>query len=311
MVTSPSDNALRGSFAERIARGPLLIDGGLSTALELNGARFDTPLWTGQALLDSPEKIVRAHRDFVDAGADVVITASYQLSRVGFERLGRSAAEADRALVASVRAGFDAVQSSGALVAASVGPYGAILHDGSEYRGDYGLARDELINFHVERLKVLAEAKPDLFAIETIPDLLEIEALVIALRSVPEIPAWLSVTIGPDGRLWSGASLADVVRAVHGSPQVVALGLNCLDPDLVESALAELRAVTDLPLVVYPNAGGTWSAQTGAWSVPPREFTPTMGRAWLRAGANAIGGCCGVGPAALTTLGHALEPEAR
>ena len=310
MVTSPSGNALRDSFAERIARRALLIDGGLSTALEQRGAVFDSPLWTGQTLLDAPEKIVQAHRDFVDAGADVIITASYQLSRAGFERLGRSVAEADQALIASVRAGFDAVQGSSALVAASVGPYGAILHDGSEYRGNYGLTRDELVDFHVERLKVLAQASPDLFAIETIPDLLEVEALVIALESAPHIPAWLSVTIGPDGRLWSGGSLTDVVRAVTGSPQIVALGLNCLDPDLVEPALAELRDATDLPLVVYPNAGGTWSAQTGEWSVRPCEFTPAMGRAWLAAGASAIGGCCGVGSLALTTLGQALEAEA-
>jgi homocysteine S-methyltransferase len=307
MVTSSTNNALRDSFAERIALRTLILDGGLSTQLERLGASFDSPLWTGQALLDNPELIERAHRDFVEAGADVVITASYQISRYGFEQLGRTAAEADAALRASIEVAFAAVAGTNALVAASVGPYGAILHDGSEYRGNYGVSRDALEKFHAERIAVLAEAAPDLFAIETIPDLLEVEAVVAALESTTDIPAWLSVTVGPDGRLWAGQSLAQVAAAVAGHDQIVALGLNCLDPNITEAAIAELRAATSLPIVVYPNGGGVWSAETGKWSVPHSGLHIETCQTWVAAGAGAVGGCCGVSASDIATVSHAWQ----
>lgn len=307
MVTSYSADALRDSFAERIARRPLVIDGGLSTQLEAQGVDFNSPLWTAQALLDNPKTIERAHRAFVEAGADVIITASYQISRAGFEALGRSAQEADAALRASVSVAFDATAGSTALVAASVGPFGSIRHDGSEYRGNYGVSREELEAFHRERIAVLAEAKPDLFAIETIPDLLEVEAIVAALDAAPGIPAWLSVTIGPDGKLWAGQSLTKVAQAVARSTQIVALGVNCLDPDLVDAAIAELRAASDLPIVVYPNGGGTWDAASGQWSEPHRALSAETCQRWLDGGAGAIGGCCGVSADALAPVVTALR----
>ena len=307
MVNSYSADALRDSFAERIARRPIVIDGGLSTQLEAQGVVFNSALWTGQALLDDPSTIESAHRAFVVAGADVVITASYQISRAGFEAIGRTAAEADGALRASVDVAFKAVEGSSTLVAASVGPFGAIRHDGSEYRGNYGVPQAELESFHRERLAVLASAEPDLFAIETIPDLLEVEALVAALDAAPGIPAWLSVTIGPDGKLWAGQSLAEVARAVEQNPQIVALGINCVDPDLVEAAIRELRSISELPVIVYANGGGSWDAVTGTWSEPHRELTDQTCTRWLNTGAAGIGGCCGVSAEALRPVAKTLR----
>jgi homocysteine S-methyltransferase len=306
-MTSFTTDALRDSFAERIARRPLVIDGGLSTELEAQGVVFSSALWTAQALLDDPTTIERAHRAFVDAGADVIITASYQISRAGFEALGRSASEADAALRASVEVARAAVEGSPALVAASVGPFGAIRHDGSEYRGNYGVPAQELEAFHRDRLAVLAQAKPDLFAIETIPDLVEVEAIVNALDSAPGIPAWLSVTVGPDGKLWAGQTLTEVAQAAVASPQIVALGVNCLDPDLVDAAIAELKRASDLPIVVYPNGGGSWDAISGTWSEPHRELTAETCQRWLSGGASAIGGCCGVSASTLAPLAQALR----
>jgi homocysteine S-methyltransferase len=307
MVNSYSSDALRDSFAERIARRPIVIDGGLSTQLEAQGVVFNSPLWTGQALLDDPSTIERAHRAFVDAGADVVITASYQISRAGFEAIGRTAAEAEDALQASVDVAFKAAEGTSALVAASVGPFGAIRHDGSEYRGNYGVSKAELESFHRERLAVLASAKPDLLAIETIPDLIEVEALVAALDAAPGIPAWLSVTIGPDGKLWAGQSLGEVARAVEQNPEIVALGINCFDPDLAIQAISELASVSTLPIVIYPNGGGKWSAETGQWSEPHRHLAVATYREWSTAGARGIGGCCGVGATDLETITQTLR----
>jgi homocysteine S-methyltransferase len=295
------------SFSERIARRPLVLDGGLSTQLEAQGVVFNSPLWTAQALLDDPSSIEQAHRAFVDAGADVIITASYQVSRAGFVALGRTEEEADAALRASVEVARKAAAGSTALVAASVGPYGAILHDGSEYRGNYGVSAAKLEEFHRERLEVLAQSSPDLFAIETIPDLVEVQAILVALDAAPGIDAWLSVTIGPDGNLWAGQSLEQVVHAIEGAPQIKAIGLNCLAPELVDAAITEIRKFTELPIVVYPNGGGVWDAASGRWSEPHRIASSQVCEKWLELGANAVGGCCGVSAFDLSSLASILH----
>lgn len=306
-IVEPQTRQGRESLAELLARRSVILDGGLSTQLEAQGVSFDSPLWTGQALLDNPDSIQRAHRAFVDAGADLVISASYQISRVGFVALGRTADEADQALRASVDVAFRAVEGTDALVAASVGPFGAIRHDGSEYRGNYVLSSEELETFHRERLVVLAQAHPDVFAIETIPDLLEVEAVVAALEGTPVIPAWLSVTVAADGRLPAGQTLTEVASLLDGNPRIVALGVNCLDPDLVEAAVTELHAASNLPIIAYANGGGTWSAESGTWSNPHRTASAEQLQRWAAAGARGIGGCCGIDAASLATMVTALE----
>jgi len=272
---------------------PVIIDGGMSTELEHQGCRLEDSLWTAQALLDNPEVIQAAHRAYVDAGAQVVITSSYQISRAGFEEAGLSAADADRALRASVDVARAAVAGTASLVAASVGPYGAILHDGSEYRGNYGLSRQELRAFHAERLAVLLEAEPDLLAIETIPDALEAQALVDALEEFPGAIAWMSFTIGPDGKLWAGHSLAEAAQIAASSPAIAAIGVNCVDPALVSAAIAEIRTVTELPVVIYANGGGTWNSESGVWENADADALFAYASTWLSQGARLIGGCCG------------------
>ena len=272
---------------------PVVIDGGMSTELEHQGCRLEGSLWTAQALLDNPEVIQAAHRAYVNAGAQVVITSSYQISRAGFEEAGLSAADADRALRASVEVARAAVAGSTALVAASVGPYGAILHDGSEYRGNYGLSREELRVFHTERLAVLLEAEPDLLAIETIPDALEAQALVDALEEFPGALGWISFTIGPDGKLWAGHSLAEAAQIASLSPAIAAIGVNCVDPALVSAAIAEIRTVTELPVVIYANGGGTWNSESGVWENADADALIAYASTWISQGARLIGGCCG------------------
>lgn len=289
------------------ADGPVIVDGGLSTQLESRGQDISGRLWTARTLLEDPGQIVAAHADFLAAGADVVITASYQVSRAGFEADGRSAAGADRALAASVAAARQAVRAAGrpAWVAASVGPYGAILHDGSEYRGDYGLDRGTLTRFHHERLEVLVDAEPDLLAIETIPDLREAEALVDALAGV-DLPAWMTFSARDDAHTCAGQRIEDAVAVAARSPQVVAVGINCTDPALVTALVRRIADTVDLPIVVYPNAGGQWDATDGQWRGADAATTDQRLAEWQEAGAIAIGGCCGTDASAISRIAAAL-----
>jgi len=295
-------------LTDRLADHVVLLDGGLSTALEERGHVLADALWTARLLLEAPSEVTAAHAAFVAAGAEVLITASYQVSEQGFVAAGLSAADARDALRASVGAAR-AAGGSTALVAASVGPYGAILHDGSEYRGRYGLSIDELVAFHRARVDVLISARPDALAVETIPDLDEAQALAQVLAALPPgaPPAWVSFSCGPGGALASGDDVADAAAAVAAVPGVVAVGVNCTAPGDVTAALARVRSVTDLPLVAYPNRGGHWDAASGTWGESAGVVDTAVVGEWLALGVRLLGGCCGYGPEALSQLASAVQ----
>ena len=282
------------------------LDGGLSTALEERGLVLTDSLWTGRLLLEAPAEVTAAHAAFVAAGAEVLITASYQVSEQGFTAVGLSAGDARSALRSSVGAARAAAGAGRqrALVAASVGPYGAVLADGAEYRGRYGLTVDELVAFHGPRVDVLLTAAPDALAVETIPDLDEAVALarVLSARSAVLPPTWVSFSCGPDGRLRSGDDVAPAAAAVAAVPGVVAVGVNCTAPRDVSAALRRIRAVSDLPLVAYPNRGGSWDSATGTWYDDADSVTDALVGEWLALGVRLLGGCCGYGPSALAEL---------
>lgn len=297
--------SVRGLLAEP---GPVLIDGGLSTQLERLGHRLDDPLWTARTLLDDPQAVIAAHQAFVDAGARIIIAASYQVSRAGFVAAGQSAGEADHALVASVESARQAVVGHDVLVAASIGPYGAITNDGAEYRGRYGLSHDQLVTFHAERLEVLLAAQPDLLAIETIPDVDELRAIAEVVPA--DVPAWISVTTADGVHVRAGQSLDEVASVVDGLGGLVAVGVNCSEPEAVAPALRRLRSATALPLIAYPNAGGTWDATVHAWRGP--RMAPALAvREWIDAGASIVGGCCGTDAADIAAMRDAISPDVR
>lgn len=301
------------TWSDLFGTSAVVVDGGLSTQLERRGHDVAGPLWTGRVLLTDPGAVTGAHEDFVRAGADVVITASYQVSRAGFAEAGLAAAAADDALVASVQAARAATTGTSVRVAASVGPYGAILHDGSEYRGNYGLSTARLAEFHAERLAVLAAAGPDLLAVETIPDVQEAEALVEVLAGHPGIPAWLTFSAADDRTVCAGQAIEEAVAVAASCPQVVAVGVNCTDPRHVRGLVARIGAVTDLPVVVYPNAGGSWDPSSGTWSDvadPAAAFDPGIVQAWRSAGAAAIGGCCGTDARSVAVIARTLRGPA-
>ena len=268
-----------------------VIDGGLSTELERLGAKIQGELWTGRALLEDPALVAEAHRAFALAGAEVVISSSYQLSRQGFEEIGLTAADADEALRQSIRVAKDAVAGTNAKVAASIGPYGAVLHDGSEYRGVYEVGQAELEKFHAERLTVLLEESPDYLAIETIPNVVEAKALAQVLKDV-DVPKWFSFTAGSSELLWSGEKVEDAVREIADLPNLVAVGFNCVAPELVAGLAERIKPLINAEIIAYPNRGGTWDSAAGVWlGNAPRELASWLDE-WIAAGVTWVGGCC-------------------
>ncbi|MFI8965405.1 homocysteine S-methyltransferase [Streptomyces sp. NPDC053493] len=293
------------TLAAVLAEDVLVLDGGLSNQLEAQGCDLSDALWSARLLADAPEQIEAAHAAYARAGAQVLITSSYQATFEGFARRGIDRAEAARLLARSVELARAAGERSGReiWVAASVGPYGAMLADGSEYRGRYGLSTAALERFHRPRIEVLAEARPDVLALETVPDADEAEALLRAVEGCG-VPVWLSYTI--DGRRTrAGQDLADAFGLAAGLDQVVAVGVNCCAPADAGPAAEIAAAVTGKPVVVYPNSGERWDAEARAWR-GDATFAPATTEAWRTAGARLIGGCCRVGPPAVASLAATL-----
>ena len=282
-----------------------VIDGGLSTELERLGAKIQGELWTGRALLEDPAVVAEAHRAFALAGAEVVISSSYQLSRQGFEEIGLTAADADEALRQSIRVAKDAVAGTGAKVAASIGPYGAVLHDGSEYGGVYAVGQAELEKFHSERLAVLLEESPDFLAIETIPNVVEAKALAQVLKNV-DVPKWFSFTAGSSESLWSGEKVEDAVREIAELPNLVAVGFNCVAPELVAGLAERIKPLINAEIIAYPNRGGTWDSAAGVWlGNEPRELASWLDE-WTAAGVTWVGGCCSTDSRDIASVKDAL-----
>jgi homocysteine S-methyltransferase len=297
-----------GRFAAALGRDtPLIIDGGLATQLEAQGCDIGNALWSASLLLDQPEEIVAASRAFIEAGAECIATASYQASREGFAQRGISAEKADELMRLSVELAVKARGDSEALVAASIGPYGAVLHDGSEYRGDYGISAEALHEFHADRLRLFDESEADVLACETIPSILEAEVLAELLASC-ETPAWVSFSCPDAEHISDGTLVEDAAVIFKDHSTVLAVGLNCTPPQYVTQLINRFRDVlTGKPIIVYPNSGETWDAEKGEWSgtASPVDFA-NAARKWVGAGARIVGGCCRTGPDHIGSIREAL-----
>ena len=268
------------------------LDGGLSTALENNGNKLTTSLWTGELILVNPSEITKAHLDFISAGADIIITSSYQISYLGCSKRGWSESKTDQALRGSTQLAKDAVLKSGksVKVASSIGPYGAALADGSEYKGNYGVTKSVLKDFHARRLEVLISTSPDLLALETMPDTFEVELLLELLSDCP-IPYWVSYSCKAGNQTNAGQSFTE---AVSLAKDAMAVGINCTSPELITDLLLSAEGVK--PFVVYPNSGRSWNAKTKEWEGSSEAgFDELLIKSWISAGAQIIGGCCGIG----------------
>jgi homocysteine S-methyltransferase len=287
----------------------VVLDGGMSNALEARGHNLWDALWTARLLRDAPAEIAAVHRGYFLAGAQVATTASYQASVPGFEAAGVPREEAEQLIRRSVvlaREARDGMAGDGTQrwVAASVGPYGAVLADGSEYRGRYGTSRAGLRDFHLPRLELLASADPDFFAVETIPDIEEAEVLVQLLTELT-LPAWFSYSVrGLHTR--AGQPLAEAFALAASAETVFAVGVNCCAPSDVVPAVRLAAAVTGRPAVAYPNSGADWDAVTRSWA-EGSSFDAACAPRWVQAGAAYVGGCCQVGPTQIAAVASSLS----
>ena len=283
-------------------QGYLIIDGALGTELERRGCNLDDPLWSARLLADDPDKIAAVHTDYLRAGADCLITASYQATFQGLACQGYTQAQAQRLIKSSVTLAKTVVESFWAdpanrvnrlkpLVAASVGPYGAFLADRSEYTGNYGIGEDALVSFHKERLSTLISAGPDLLACETLPCFAEARALVRLLESDSHIPVWISFSARDGRHINSGELIRDCAQWLDGKSCVTAMGINCTNPTHVLSLVKEIRSVTDKPVVVYPNKG-----EEGSHVIKGPPTFAEMAVKWAKSGSKLIGGCCHTTP---------------
>ena len=295
------------TIARDLAKYPLLVlDGAFGTELARRGFDTNDALWSAKALFEKPELVEAVHRDYYEAGADVSTSASYQATVEGFEKKGFTREQAKELIVRSVRLvqqARDAFWQQKAkragrpqpLAAASVGPYGAYLADGSEYRGDYRASRAELSDFHAERLDILVAAEPDILACETLPLLDEALAILADLHLYPDMGAWISFSCKDEAHTCGGDAIADCARLLDKERQVTVIGVNCTAPQYVADLIRNIRAHTTKPVVVYPNTGETYDAVTKTWHGSPTPYRDFV-RQWYEAGARLIGGCCRTTP---------------
>jgi homocysteine S-methyltransferase len=300
--------------------GTCVLDGGLATELERQGQDLNHKLWSARLLLSDPGAIHNAHRAYLDAGAMCITTASYQASLPGLSAAGIPEAQAKKLLMDSVSIAQQAVadflgrpwrqgEIDRPVVAASIGPYGAFLADGSEYRGNYGVSRDELQDFHAERLDVICQKQPDLLACETIPSAQEAEVLRDLLVESTDAMAWVSFSCVDGEHICDGTSIEDCAALFENCQQVFAIGLNCTAPQYVRSLIEKIRiAAPTKRIVVYPNSGQVYNAHDRIWTGPTSAANfGELAKEWLDAGATLIGGCCQTGTAHIRAIREALS----
>ncbi|KAH7577580.1 hypothetical protein ACOSP7_001471 [Xanthoceras sorbifolium] len=320
--TASSSSSLMTDFL-RQAGGAAVIDGGLATELERHGADLNDPLWSAKCLLSSPHLIRRVHLDYLEAGADIIITASYQATIQGFEAKGFSKEESETMLKRSVEIACEArdtyyercsesacddtedgriLKHRPILVAASVGSYGAYLADGSEYSGNYGdaITLETLKDFHRRRVQVLVESGPDLIAFETVPNKLEAQAYAELLEEEDiRIPAWFSFNSKDGSNVVSGDSLVECASIAESCKKVVAVGINCTPPRFIDGLILAITKVTTKPILVYPNSGEFYDAIIKEWvqntGISDEDFVSYVNN-WRKVGASLVGGCCRTTP---------------
>ena len=284
---------------------PLILDGGLSNVLEAFGCDLNHTLWSAKLLIDQPELILRAHLAYLEAGAQCISSSGYQASIEGFTKTGLSVLEAENLMLRSVELAEEAREiylrneniEKKIYVAASMGPYGAILADGSEYRGDYTISEKSLKDFHAQRINLLATTKADFFGFETIPSLLEVKVLSELLRSSVK-PSWISFSCKDEFHLNDGNKISEAAKLLANNASVFAIGVNCTSPKFISAIIEVLKqSVPEKKIIVYPNSGEVYHVQSKSWLGVSDPFSfETMAQEWREKGADIIGGCCRIGP---------------
>jgi homocysteine S-methyltransferase len=299
-------------------QGIVILDGALATELEARGANLNHALWSAKLLAENPALIQKVHEHYLQVGANVISTASYQASFLGFEKQGYTKQEAIHFLETSVELALNAREnylkqnnipvSLKPLIAASIGPYGAALADGSEYMGYKNVSVKTLMEFHEERLVVLSNTKADILAFETIPCIEEALAIKKLLKLHPLKQAWISFSCKDAIHLSSGELFEDAVKLLEDADQIIGVGVNCTPPACILSLIQIAKPITSKVILVYPNKGETYNAIRKVWE-PTESFNLGFvenAKMWLNAGAKAIGGCCRTSPADIKQLSELI-----
>jgi homocysteine S-methyltransferase len=284
---------------------PLLIDGGLSNVLEQLGHNLNHKLWTAKLLEEDPESIIQAHHSYLEAGAQCITTSSYQAAIPGLLAAGYDRGKAEELLIRSVELAEMAVArlmdersvASRPLIAASIGPYGAFLADGSEYRGNYDISDDSLKDFHMERFRLLDQSNADLLACETIPSFQEARVLSEILLQVNKV-AWVSFSCKDEWHICDGTKIEECVSLFSDHSNVLAIGVNCTSPSYISGLIQVLRSSSGIKkIIVYPNSGEAYNASTKTWlGTSDPDLFVEMAKEWISLGADIVGGCCRIGP---------------
>lgn len=298
--------------------GFLVLDGGLATELETRGYDLSDDLWSARLLIDEPAAIKQIHTDYLVAGADCIITASYQGTLRGFMKRGLSEEEAIGLLKLSIQLALDARDEfwddlnnrwhrQKPIVAVSIGPYGAAMADGSEYTGDYDLDKEGLVEFHRRRLHILSNTDADILACETIPSFLEALALAQLLAEIPGRFAWFSFSCSDGHHISDGTPIGNCAGLLDDIAQVAAVGINCTSPRFIPSLVQEVRKVTSKPIVVYPNSGEEYDPNQKRWlGISDSDDFANASKSWCAAGASLVGGCCRTGPEHIRQIRQSL-----
>lgn len=304
------------ALAKRLAaRRVLILDGALATELERRGHDLDHALWSARLLLEDPDALQEVHRAYLEAGADCIATAGYQASIPGFRAGGLGDGKARELYLDSIRIALRArdefVAETGVeppLVAASVGPYGAYLADGSEYRGGYAITSDKLDHFHREHIELILEARDagdvaDLIAFETLPSLNEAMILARILEPLADVHAWISFSCRDDSSTCEGQPIEECGAALDDCDAIVGVGVNCTSPQHLPALIEKLAQATSKPILAYPNSGETYDARGRCWTGTNVFGAPAeSAAAWYASGAHILGGCCRTTPADIAAL---------
>ncbi|MFN0214072.1 MAG: homocysteine S-methyltransferase [Saprospiraceae bacterium] len=295
---------------------PLLLDGGLSNELERQGCDLNQKLWSAKLLESDPEAIILAHLIYLESGAGCIITSSYQATLPGFMALGSDEHSASELILKSVQLAEEArsrflslnPHASKPLIAASIGPYGAYLADGSEYRGDYVISDQELTDFHKPRINLLENSTADMLACETIPCFQEAKVLSEILENVKK-PTWISFSCKDGKHINDGTPIEQCAAYLADHPTVFAIGVNCTSPEFISELIRSIKTKSgNKKIVVYPNSGAVYDAESKTWSgLTDLTSCEIMVKEWMSLGADIIGGCCGIGPEQIKTMGKFIS----
>ena len=320
MRCHPQSLSIAMRFTDKLAANDILVlDGALATELEKRGCDLNQSLWSAATLAQHPGMIRDVHRAYLEAGADCITSASYQASIPGFHAAGFTQQKSEELYRDSIRLAYAArdafCQQRGVasdsldapLVAVSIGPFGAFLADGSEYRGRYQVADDAIQSFHEDRIalamdELLQHTDQPLLAFETIPSLSEALALLKILSLHPRAEAWLSFSCATRSETCEGQAISQCMSELDVGDALLAVGVNCTGPELLSDLIPHFAA-SDRPVIAYPNAGGVYDPVTKAWQ--EGGLLSNSGHAfdqWVHAGAVVLGGCCRTSPEWISEL---------